>query len=80
MKDIYKGMETNLWLKKWEKCNEKEVQIEILKRERNWCIENNINFTPELLINGQSFPKEYDRSDLVYFIEDLHEECTFITT
>ncbi|AUC85680.1 hypothetical protein CW731_10450 [Polaribacter sp. ALD11] len=73
MKDIYKGMETNLWLKKWEKCNEKEVQIEILKRGWNWCIENNINFTPELLINGKAYPKQYEKSELLFFIEDLIE-------
>ena len=32
-----------------------------------------INFTPEILINGKSFPKEYSRTDLIFFIEDLEE-------
>lgn len=73
MDDIYKGMETILWLKKWGNCNEKEVQIQILEEERNWCIKNNINFTPELLINGKSYPKQYERAGLLYFVEDLIE-------
>jgi hypothetical protein len=37
------------------------------------------NFTPEILINGHSFPKEYDRADLVYFVEDLYESCNQVT-
>jgi hypothetical protein len=45
-----------------------------LKKEREWCEMNNINFTPEILINGKSFPKEYDRADLQYFINDLIDE------
>jgi thiol-disulfide isomerase/thioredoxin len=71
--DIYNGMETVLWLKKWGNCNEKEKQLDVLKEERDWCTDNKINFTPEILINGYSFPKEYQKSDLKYFIEDLLE-------
>lgn len=73
MNDIYSGMETILWLKKWGNCNEKEKQLDVLKEERDWCTDNKINFTPEILINGYSFPKEYQKSDLKYFIEDLLE-------
>lgn len=75
MHDIYSGIETVLWLKKWGNCNEKEKQLHILKEERDWCINNNINFTPEILINGYSLPKQYPKSDLKYFIEDLLETC-----
>ena len=46
---------------------------QILGASRKWCLDNQINFTPALLINGQEFPKEYERSDIGYFIEDLIE-------
>ena len=76
MTDIYNGMAVKSWLQKWEHCKEKERFETILKEEKKWCIKNNINFTPELLINGKSYPKEYDKSHLHYFIEDLIENIT----
>lgn len=44
-----------------------------LEEQSRWCIDNDINFTPALFINGFTFPGEYERSDLIYFIEDLIE-------
>jgi hypothetical protein len=75
MGDIYNEQKPNSWFKKWGECNKKEISILELEKQSSWCLEHAINFTPEILINGQSFPKEYERSDLVYFIEDLHESC-----
>lgn len=74
MHAIYGGQEPNSWLEEWGKCYDPATYSKVLEKESAWCNENNINFTPEILINGRSFPKEYDRSDLVYFIEELHEE------
>lgn len=73
MSDIYDGMPTKIWLEKWGNCVAKEKQIELLKVQRDWCINNKINFTPEILINGYSFPKQYLKADLKYYIEDLLE-------
>ena len=42
--------------------------------QKEWCGEHKINFTPEILVNGYSYPKEYERADITYFIEELHEE------
>ncbi|KAB1158901.1 thioredoxin domain-containing protein [Tenacibaculum aiptasiae] len=75
MHDIYDGMKTEDWLNKWGSCYEKEKYLSVLTKEVRWCKNNEINFTPEILINGRSFPKEYDRSDLVYFIQELAEDC-----
>lgn len=73
MTDIYEKMTVKNWLKKWGNCKNKEDYISILKKEKEWCTENNINFTPEILINGRGYPKEYDKTDLLYFIEELIE-------
>ena len=75
MADIYNEQELNNWFKKWGECNNKEIYILELEQQVEWCKVHAINFTPEILINGHSFPKEYDRTDLVYFIEDLCESC-----
>ena len=75
MNAIYGGMPPAEWMSEWGKCNNLKQYISVLEKESNWCNENAINFTPEILINGQSFPKEYKREDLLFFIEELEESC-----
>ena len=75
MDDIYGGQAPEDWLKKWGNTAMPEHYYEVLKKEYDWCINSNINFTPEILIDGKSFPMEYNRSDLIYFIEDLSENA-----
>ena len=73
MHEIYGGKEAKSWLTKWGACKDPETYISILKQESDWCQQNNINFTPEILVAGYSYPKEYERNDLVFFIEELQE-------
>ncbi len=75
MDEIYNGVKPEEWLNKWEDTTKKELYIKELEKESTWCKENAINFTPEILVNGKSFPKEYNRTDLIFFIEDLEESC-----
>ncbi len=75
MHDIYDGLAVQKWLTDWGTCKDSMLYDDILNAQNNWCQFNNINFTPEILINGRSFPKEYDRKDLAFFIEDLSENC-----
>lgn len=53
---------------------------EILNEQYNWNQENNILFTPEIIINQYVFPKQYDRKELIYFINDLSEDEDFQLT
>lgn len=78
MTEIYEGKSVNDWLKKWGESKNMEKYVSVLKLEREWCLLNGINFTPEILINGRSFPREYKREDITYFIEDLYEGTTGI--
>jgi len=71
--DIYGEMHPESWLRKWKETNEKEY-IDILRNEREWCQNNKINFTPVILLNGKTYPNEYKRSDLHFFIDDMVEE------
>lgn len=72
---VYMGKDLNKWLKEWE-APEVELCYEWLVAQNNWCKQNSINFTPEILLNGKSFPNEYNRSDLINFIDDIVEEET----
>ncbi|MCT4699660.1 vitamin K epoxide reductase family protein [Tenacibaculum haliotis] len=75
MSEIYEHGNTEAWLKKWGRCNDINYYTSELDKGSNWCKENAINFTPEILINGRSFPKEYNRTDLIFFIEELEENA-----
>ncbi|HAN18621.1 MAG: hypothetical protein A2X13_13665 [Bacteroidetes bacterium GWC2_33_15] len=72
MHDIYGKLLPKNWLEKWGEAGNPQY-IEILRAEKEWCKQNNINFTPEILINGRPLPKEYERNDLLYFVEDVVE-------
>ncbi len=49
-------------------------QFNILDTEKQWCLDNSINFTPAVYLNNKEYPKEYDLSDLNFFMDDLIEE------
>lgn len=71
--DAYGQVQIKDWLGKWGE-HHNSTYLETLKMESSWCGQNGINFTPEILVNGRSFPNDYERVDLLYFIEDLIEE------
>jgi len=73
MTEIYDVGKPKIWFEKWGNCNEKEEYFYELEKENKWCKANAINFTPDVLVNGNSFPKEYNKTDLIFFIEDLEE-------
>lgn len=73
MDEIYGTMKADQWLKKWEGSSFRE-DLDLLEKQKQWCTANVINFTPEILINGRSYPREYQRSDLLHFVEDILEE------
>lgn len=47
---------------------------EILNEQFLWNQENEITFTPAVIVNGYQFPAQYDRNDLKYFISELTED------
>lgn len=63
------------WLLTWGEPVNHEAFSSILREQREWCIEKEVHFTPAVFINGKEFPKEYQRTDLSYFIEDLNEQA-----
>ncbi len=70
--DIYGDIAPAKWVQKWGETENSKFNT-ILLEERKWCLDNNVDFTPEIFVNGREFPKEYERTDLLFFIEDLIE-------
>lgn len=61
------------WLVDWGEPVSHNSYSSILAEQQEWCLEKEVHFTPAVFINGKEFPKEYERTDLSYFIEDLNE-------
>lgn len=75
MSEIYGNVSPGDWLKKWSgESTDKHPYLRTLEQGKYWCHTHQINFTPEILINGKSFPRAYEKGDLIYFIEELHEQ------
>ncbi|WP_299277519.1 thioredoxin domain-containing protein [uncultured Psychroserpens sp.] len=75
MNSIYNNPNEISWLKEFGACSNAEYYSAILEKQYKWCVDNQINFTPAILINGKSYPNDYSRDDLILFIEELHENC-----
>ncbi|WP_299768323.1 vitamin K epoxide reductase family protein [uncultured Dokdonia sp.] len=72
MHEVYQSdVDLKQWLKKQPAFD--ADYSDVLNAQKEWCTQNNINFTPALYIQGNQFPREYDRNDLPLFIEDLVE-------
>ncbi len=56
--------------------NKEEVD-NIYETMNNWCLENKINFTPNVYVNGYIFPSEFEIENLEFFINDLIEDDFF---
>jgi len=79
MDEVYSDGSKSGWLNKWG-GSQSEIYDHILMKEKEWCINNNISFTPAILLNGKSYPKEYDFEELQYFLSDLSEIKKHVNT
>jgi len=73
------GVDVTKWLKTYNKYDSID-NYSILKTEKEWCTNNQINFTPALYLNGKEYPKEYELTDLPLFIEELQQEKQQVET
>ena len=79
MHEIFQELKAKEWLEKWSVPNlDTGYYAQQLALQKHWCTENKLNFTPVVLVNGYSFPREYERGDLLFFIEDLVEESEML--
>lgn len=63
----------NLGIFEWDES----MINEILKEQFQWNQANDLTYTPAILINQYIFPKQYDRKDLIHFINDLSDDEDF---
>ncbi len=73
MNEVYNTEDPSAWLKV-NGLGAVGAYDQVLADYYNWCINNNANFTPIILINGKEFPKQYERKDLDFLISTIVEE------
>lgn len=57
----------NLWLEKYRPQTSASALPWV--DQYNWCVNNEIHYTPAIIINNKIFPIEYDIEDIRHFIE-----------
>lgn len=73
LRDWYNKTNLKNWLNKYY-INVNDKYDEILKVHNNWSTLNEINYTPAIFVNGYEYPKNYERENLEYFINELIED------
>lgn len=68
----YETRDLDLFKQKYPFQNEIDLSDIISLSQDNTA--NHLNFTPMLIINNYQFPKNYDRDDIFYFIDELLED------
>lgn len=75
----YETKSMDKWLARFKTLGSPEIDYRpYLKEHYKWIINNNLNFTPCLFINGYKLPRDYKISELKYFIADLIEDKKLI--
>ncbi len=77
IKDWYEYKDYEKWAVFYDTCSNFDVTIPILKNQNDWLIENNLNFSPIIFINGYQYPEMYERVNLKFFINELLEDKDF---
>lgn len=67
-------LDLKAWQRKWMNSTISETSTILINEHYDWCLLNNFNYTPVLIINQKLFPKEYGLEDLNYFISDLVDQ------
>ena len=68
-----KKMRLETWLKKWKMYVIDMKANHQIRLQYDWCLENEFNYTPVIIINDRLFPKEYEIKELKYFKNDFSE-------
>ncbi|WP_378187564.1 vitamin K epoxide reductase family protein [Aquimarina sp. W85] len=66
------------WLASYSINFDKQKVDKTFIQQKQWCIKNQIDFTPGLFINGYFYPKIYAIDHLDYFIQDLLSDTEII--
>ncbi|MEM1323728.1 MAG: vitamin K epoxide reductase family protein [Bacteroidota bacterium] len=70
MADWFAHYDLERWRSRWG-LEEQAAHLARLKSHKQWCLQQDINFTPATLIQRQLLPQSYELEDLLFLLEDL---------
>ena len=62
------------WIKEYGTPQSNMIRVEVLKKQEEWAIRNNLYYTPASLINNNIYPKKYNYTEFFHFISMMIEE------
>ena len=77
LSDFFISENVEAWNQKYQ------IPIDIKKIENlyeymnAWCLENQINYTPEIFLNGFKYPSEYNKENLAFYMNEFIEDTHF---
>lgn len=75
LNEWYENKDIHKWLKKYSLNIENKMGIDaIYLNHKNWCKKEGFNYTPAIFINGYEYPEQYDRENLIFFINEILED------
>ncbi|WP_299215531.1 vitamin K epoxide reductase family protein [uncultured Dokdonia sp.] len=77
LNDFFESKNVESWNETYQSSIQNEKVDHLYSEMNDWCIENQINYTPELFINGFRYPSEYEKEYLAFYINDLIEDTNF---
>ena len=72
LREWFDHRDPDKWFASWGKAKTTE-EHPILEDHKAWSQKNDINYTPATILQGHLYPKEYELTDLIYFLEEFGE-------
>lgn len=70
----FEHKDISIWNKKYGGFQIAEDAEKILKSHNFWALNNKFQFTPAIFINNYPYPREFDRENIPYFMEEILED------
>lgn len=75
--DFFKSKDVALWNQKYQVTSIDEETDTIYAMMNDWTIEQDVNYTPEIYLNGYKYPGEYEREHLSFYMDEFIEDENF---
>ena len=75
--DFFESKDVEAWNQTYQIPVNSEKADAIYSEMNHWCLENQINYTPEIFLNGFKYPSEYDKENLAFYMNDFIEDTHF---
>lgn len=68
------NLDIEAWKDKWQVATNDMLVNNEMQSQYDWCLSNELNYTPIKIVNSKLFPNEYEISELKFFAGDFEEE------